>query len=173
MVARILGRPSIRQSTQPLLMKGHHLYLKQRLRGLTIIPLAGLLVFLASCGGNSDSTRPAAHASSTPVPTASSTPTAVPTPSESADTDPPEVQVGERLFLDTRFAEFFFANSNGNVNAVLPAGDPVVDQEQTTGKPLPGPFQGQSMNCRQCHLVDELKPQSPFYVRSYCDFARR
>ena len=91
----------------------------------------------------------------------------------SDDTDPPEVQVGERLFLETRFAKFFFANSNGDVNAVLPAGDPVMDQVETTGAPLPGPFQGQSMNCRQCHLVDEMKPQSTFYVRSYCDFARR
>ena len=89
------------------------------------------------------------------------------------DTDPPEVQVGERLFIETRFAEFFFANSNGDENADLPAGDPVMNRVQTTGKPLPGPFRGQSMNCRQCHLVDELKPISPYYVRTYCDLARR
>jgi len=99
----------------------------------------------------------------------SSSPAAVPAPAP--DTDPPEVQVGERLFLETRFAQFFLANSGGDANATLPAGDPVVDQVQTTGKPLPGPFRGQSMNCRQCHLVDELKPQSRFDVRTYCDFA--
>jgi hypothetical protein len=71
------------------------------------------------------------------------------------------VQVGERLFLETRFAQFFFANSEGDVNASPPQGDPVVDQVQTIGQPLPGPFRGQSMNCRQCHLVDDLKPLSP------------
>lgn len=59
------------------------------------------------------------------------------------------------------------------MNANLPTGDPVMNQVQTTGKPLPGPFRGQSMNCRQCHLVDDLKPLSRFYVRSYCDFANR
>jgi hypothetical protein len=71
------------------------------------------------------------------------------------DADPPEVAIGERLFLETRFAQFFFANAKGNANAVLPAGDPVMDTTQTTGASLPGPFAGQSMNCRNCHFVDE------------------
>ena len=34
-----------------------------------------------------------------------------PSATTAANTDPPEVQLGERLFLETRFAEFFFANS--------------------------------------------------------------
>ena len=112
-----------------------------------------LAFLMSACGGNSNG----ASAASGGV----------------VDTDPPEVQVGERLFLESRFAEFFFANSDGNVNAHLAEGDPVMDRVQTTGKPLPGPFRGQSMNCRQCHLVDDLKPLSRFYVRSYCDFATR
>lgn len=69
--------------------------------------------------------------------------------------DPPEVTIGElRLFLETRFAQFFFTNG-GNVNTNLPAGDPALDFSVTTGLPLTGPFSGQSMNCRACHLVDE------------------
>ena len=119
---------------------------------LRILGLALSLIFFSSCGGSSGSS---------PV-----------TSRGGGDTDPPEVQAGERLFLETRFAEFFFANSSENVNAKLAAGDPVVEVVQTTEKPLPGPFRGESMNCRQCHLVDELKPRSRFDVRTYCDFAR-
>jgi hypothetical protein len=36
-----------------------------------------------------------------------------------------EVAIGERLFLETRFAQFFFANAGGDANAPLSAGDPV------------------------------------------------
>jgi len=93
--------------------------------------------------------------------------------SSSADTDPPEVQLGERLFLETRFAQFFSAHSTGDVNAPLAAGDPVMDDSATTGDPLPGPFRGQSMNCRACHLVDELQDEAGGGVRTYNDFARR
>jgi hypothetical protein len=79
--------------------------------------------------------------------------------------------IGERLFLETRFAEFFFANSGGDANAILTNGDPVMD---FTVSPiygnLPGPFAGQSMNCRACHLVEE---QETTGNRTYCDFASR
>jgi cytochrome c peroxidase len=90
--------------------------------------------------------------------------------------DPPEVAVGERLFLETRFAQFFFANSNGDADAILSNGDPVMDTTQTTGDPLPGPFAGESMNCRNCHFVDEHLGASGLPssgVRTYADFARR
>lgn len=92
------------------------------------------------------------------------------------DADPPAVAIGERLFLETRFAQFFFARAQGNANAVLPSGDPVVETTQTTGDPLPGPFAGQSMNCRVCHLVDEHLGAAGLAasgVRTYADFARR
>src|SRR5437899_9398826 len=70
--------------------------------------------------------------------------------------DPPEVALGERLFLETRFAQFFFAHSHGNANAVLTEGDPVLATSQTaSGQSLPGPFAAFSMNCRACHLVAE------------------
>ena len=87
--------------------------------------------------------------------------------------DPPEVTLGERLFLETRFAQFFAANSGGDVNATLAAGDPALDTTQTTGAPLPGPFAGQSMNCRACHLVDEQAGVKGGGVRTYADFAVR
>ncbi len=89
------------------------------------------------------------------------------------EADPAEVAIGERLFLETRFAQFFFANSGGDANAVLAAGDPVMDVTKTTTGPVPGPFAGRSMNCRACHLVDEQKGVPGGGNRSYADFARR
>lgn len=88
------------------------------------------------------------------------------------EADPPEVAIGERLFLETRFAEFFERNAH-DVNAPLPEGDPVVDEVETTGAALPGPFAGRSMNCRSCHFVDENLDVSGDGMRSYADFARR
>jgi len=86
--------------------------------------------------------------------------------------DPAEVVVGERLFLETRFAQFFFAHAT-DVNVPLAAGDPTVAVTQTSGNPLPGPFAGQSMNCRACHLVDEQGARLGAGNRTYADFARR
>lgn len=90
-------------------------------------------------------------------------------------TDPPEVAAGERLFLETRFAQFFknFLDQGGKVNDALPAGDPVMAVSMTTGQPLPGPFAGKSMNCRTCHLVDEQLQTAEGGMRTYADFARR
>jgi cytochrome c peroxidase len=89
--------------------------------------------------------------------------------------DPPAVVVGERLFLETRFAQFFAASigAGGDVNQPLAAGDPVVDALETTGGPRPGPFAGTSMSCRACHLVDESPDPGTTGIRTYADFARR
>ena len=78
--------------------------------------------------------------------------------------------LGERLFLETRFAQFFFTNSGGDANLILTNGDPVMNTTVTINGPLPGPFAGQAMNCRACHLVQE---QENTGNRTYCDFARR
>ncbi len=86
--------------------------------------------------------------------------------------DPADIAVGERLTLETRFSQYFFARCNGDVNAVLPAGDPVMDTSLTTGAPLPGPFAGHAMNCRACHLVAEFR-ESGRGNRTYSDYARR
>ena len=98
-----------------------------------------------------------------------------------AQDDPAEVAIGERLFLETRFAQFFAEHSQGDVNLPLAAGDPVVATSETTGAPLGGPFAGQSINCRSCHLVDEQQVFDaqgfPSFdeggMRTYADFARR
>lgn len=88
--------------------------------------------------------------------------------------------MGERLFLETRFSQFFFTNCGGDVNAIvfnitnsdyaggeiieatdtnliLTKGDPVMATLKTIYGPQRGPFAGLSMNCRQCHLSTKCK----------------
>ncbi|HVN27460.1 MAG TPA: hypothetical protein VMT64_03190 [Candidatus Binataceae bacterium] len=89
-----------------------------------------------------------------------------------------EVQLGDRLFRETRFAQFFFAflqaNPKRTVNTPLRPGDPTVKVEQNaTGKPIRDPFRNQSMNCRNCHLGNDLLSTSRFDGRTYADFASR
>jgi hypothetical protein len=87
-----------------------------------------------------------------------------------------DVNIGERLFLETRFSQYFFTNCGGDVNAEIP-GDPTVSNLLTTTGYVTGPFRGLAMNCRQCHLVDE-EGYGPFGTnvlgnRTYADFAQR
>jgi cytochrome c peroxidase len=86
----------------------------------------------------------------------------------------PAVQnIGERLFVETRFAEYFAANST-DLNAVLVTGDPVVSQvENVYTGPMPGPFAGQSINCRSCHFVVEFQGVPGAGNRTYADFTTR
>jgi hypothetical protein len=92
---------------------------------------------------------------------------------------PAEVEAGERLFLETRFAQFFFAHSGEDVNRPLPAGDPVLATVVQTARGVPavaGPFAGQSINCAACHLNEELKGKRGLPARgveAFNDFARR
>jgi hypothetical protein len=92
-------------------------------------------------------------------------------PTES-DSTPAEDSIGERLFLDTRFAQYFAAHMTG-VNQPLTAGDPVLDLVDTLTGTLPGPFAGQSMNCRSCHFVTEFQGVSGAGNRTYSDFTTR
>jgi cytochrome c peroxidase len=86
----------------------------------------------------------------------------------------PEVLLGNRLFFETRFAQFFFQRCNGDVNKDLTAGDTVVNEvEGAMGTGRESPFRGQSINCRQCHLGDDLIAEEPLAGRTYCDFSRR
>lgn len=86
----------------------------------------------------------------------------------------PEVALGDRLFFETRFAQYFFTHSKGDVNAPLDQGDPLVDQVPAVDRPaLPGPFRGKSISCRQCHLGDDLISSMPLAGRTYVDFSRR
>jgi cytochrome c peroxidase len=92
-------------------------------------------------------------------------------PTES-DSTPPADSIGEALFLDTRFGQFFAANMTG-VNSPLLAGDPVVNQVQTMNGPLAGPFAGQAINCRSCHFVTEFQGVANAGNRTYSDFTTR
>jgi len=138
-----------------MLTSHHHDHFQ---RPLTCL-LSGLVLsaLLAACGtGDTNGEGATAQASVTP-----------------ADS---ESNVGERLFLETRFSQAFkayLATPGATVNDALPAGDPTLDQTQTTGAPLPGPFAGMTMNCRACHLVDEHVSTAGGSMRTYSDFARR
>ncbi len=96
-----------------------------------------------------------------------------------SSTIPTEVSnVGERLFLETRFAQYYFAHAQGKANAepLLGGGDPIMATLQTPNGDIPSPFAGKSMNCRQCHLVDDAvgTPKVPeLGYRTYNDFAVR
>src|SRR4026207_129064 len=61
-----------------------------------------------------------------------------PATAQATGTPGAEQAVGERLFMETRFAQAFqeFLNNGGNVNDPN-AGDPVVDSVETLGPPLP------------------------------------
>ncbi len=88
------------------------------------------------------------------------------------DVTPAEDSIGERLFLDTRFAQYFAEHMTG-VNQPLAVGDPVVAVVNTPNGPQPGPFVGQSINCRSCHFVTEFQGVSGAGNRTYSDFTTR
>ncbi|MDE0153571.1 MAG: hypothetical protein OXN23_06925 [Gammaproteobacteria bacterium] len=101
---------------------------------------------------------------------------------EAPASDPAEVLHGERLFLETRFAQRFhdFVTRGGNINGPLDQGDPKLEKTyRFFGLPpyqipfAPGPFEGSSYNCRTCHLVDEHVGQQELGMRAYNDFASR
>ncbi|HEY9126587.1 MAG TPA: hypothetical protein VIM62_05635 [Acidobacteriaceae bacterium] len=80
--------------------------------------------------------------------------------------------IGERIFLDTRFGEYFATHMTG-INDPLPVGDPVVATVETTSGTLPGPFAGQAMNCRSCHFVTEFQGVAGAGNRTYADYTFR
>jgi cytochrome c peroxidase len=116
-------------------------------RGVQMCVAAGLIV-LAGCGASK----------------------APDFPLENDGGAPAEQNIGERIFVDTRFAEYFAAHMTG-VNDPLTVGDPVVQtvQNVNTG-PMPGYFAGQSINCRSCHFVVEYQGVAGAGNRTYADF---
>ena len=89
-----------------------------------------------------------------------------------AESTPAEDSIGERLFLDTRFSQYFATHMTG-VNQPLVVGDPMLDQVYTVNGTLPGPFAGQSINCRSCHFVTEFQDVAGAGNRTYSDFTTR
>ncbi|HET6678886.1 MAG TPA: hypothetical protein VFH05_11485 [Nitrospira sp.] len=114
-----------------------------------------ILTLVGACSGSGSSTPPTAQVTGTPG---------------------AEQAVGERLFMETRFAQAFqaFLDAGGDVNDPN-AGDPVVDSVETLGVPITAeaPFKGMSMNCRSCHFVDDLLAAPGGSMRTYTDFAKR
>ncbi|HTP67622.1 MAG TPA: hypothetical protein VMJ35_01845 [Dongiaceae bacterium] len=92
-----------------------------------------------------------------------------PDPKPEVEGAPSDQNVGERIFIDTRFAEYFAENITGT-NDPLAAGDPVVAQVSTPAGVLPGPFAGESINCRSCHFVTEFTGVTGARNRTYADF---
>src|SRR5215469_574173 len=92
-----------------------------------------------------------------------------PDPLQEAEGAPADQNVGERIFVDTRFAEYFAENMTG-VNDALPTGDPVVEEVNTPIGWVPGPFAGESINCRSCHFVTEFMDVKGVGNRTYADF---
>ena len=92
-----------------------------------------------------------------------------PDPPAESEGAPAEQNVGERVFIDTRFAEYFAEHMTG-VNDPLPAGDPVVATVSTPAGVIPGPFAGKSINCRSCHFVTEFTDVAGVKNRTYADF---
>ncbi len=137
------------------------------MRGTALGTLAAALLVAGILGAADGGTR------STPLPFARpfGIRPALPsrTPPRADDVDPPEVQVGERLFLETRFAQYFAAHTTG-INASLAQGDPALASLPTSDGPLPGPFAGMSINCRNCHLVDDTAGAP---TRTYADYSRQ
>lgn len=78
---------------------------------------------------------------------------------------PAEEMLGERLFLETRFAQSFMANAG--------KADPLLDNTESLYGSRPGPFKGSNISCRSCHMVDEHKETPQLGMRTYADFARR
>jgi cytochrome c peroxidase len=123
---------------------------KLRHLALTLITGGALLAAIAGCGSAGDA----------------------PQPTPDADVTPPADSIGERIFLDTRFSEYFATHMTG-VNNPLPVGDPAVATVPTTDGSLPGPFKGQSINCRSCHFVTEFQGVAGAGNRTYSDFTTR
>jgi cytochrome c peroxidase len=92
-----------------------------------------------------------------------------PDPPAESEGAPADQNVGERIFIDTRFAQYFAANMTG-VNDPLAIGDPVVAMVNTPIGPQTGPFAGQSINCRSCHFVTEFTDVVGLRDRTYADF---
>ena len=114
-------------------------------------------LLLAGCGSGTNSSAP-------PSVAATGTPGA-------------EADVGERLFLETRFAQSFsvFLANGGDINNPN-AGDQVVAKVLLPDHPNGGvtsQFAGMSMNCRSCHFVDELVGVQFGGMRAYTDFVSR
>lgn len=87
------------------------------------------------------------------------------------EADPAEVAIGERLFLETRFAQFYAVIANGDANFTLTTGDPALEKMLVLNTAVNSPFAGQTISCGTCHMVDQA--YDDFGMRAYNDFSIR
>lgn len=79
--------------------------------------------------------------------------------------------LGERIFNDDRFSEFFFKQSKGDVNHTLSKGSLELQQIIVNRTVHDSPFSDQAMSCSSCHMVDQAFDTSFGGMRGYNDFA--
>lgn len=89
------------------------------------------------------------------------------------DGDSPIKLVGERLFRESRFSEYFYAHGKGRWNQLPSQGDAVVENLDTLTRRYSNPYRGQAISCAACHFVDQSKETPGLGVRAYTDFTRR
>lgn len=87
--------------------------------------------------------------------------------------DPPEVVLGEKLFREYRFSEFFYRESKGKINTPLKSGDPALETLETDLGIFEHPYRGKAMSCAACHLVDQMASVSGRGALTYNDFAKQ
>ena len=88
---------------------------------------------------------------------------------ETKTSRPPKIPSASACSSIRASPQYFAAHMTG-VNQPLAVGDPVVQQVYTTNGMLPGPFAGQSINCRSCHFVTEFQGVTGAGNRTYSDF---
>jgi hypothetical protein len=86
---------------------------------------------------------------------------------------PADQALGERIFRDPRFSQWFFAHST-SVNAFPTSGDPTVaTAENAAGPAMTGSLAGAAMACSLCHLVEQNALPDGTNMRAYSDYAQR
>ncbi len=86
---------------------------------------------------------------------------------------PADQALGERIFRDPRFSQWFATHST-SMNAFPTPGDPTVDTSvDALGPALPGSLAGAAMACSLCHLVEQDALPDGTRMRAYSDYARR
>ena len=84
------------------------------------------------------------------------------------------VSLGERLFKDIRFSQYFKEMSAGNVNHSLSLGDSRLETIVIRGQEEESPFRGEAFSCASCHMVDQsFNEDTGNRMRGYNDFAVR
>jgi hypothetical protein len=86
---------------------------------------------------------------------------------------PADQALGERIFRDPRFSQWFATHASG-VNAFPTVGDPTVaEAENALGPAMPGSLAGAAMACSLCHLVEQNALPDGTNMRAYSDYAQR